>query len=161
MIGDHVEGFGLLKNSAIDQHLLRRNRQFDLIDVVDKHPELLGIGIDENTAIVVRGDEFDVIGQSYVVIYDNKAVVPPSGRFYFLAPGDRFDLAKREASRGSQQFRPLNVARRPASQLRSSGSSSPRSTPTRPSADQSTSASGNSSADNVPSPERRISRPPS
>ena len=111
MIGDHVEGFGLLKRSAIDQHLLRRNRQFDLIDVVDRYPDLLGIGIDENTAIVVRGDQFDVIGQSYVVIYDNQAVVPPSGRFYFLAPGDRFDLVKREASRANQQFRPLGVAK--------------------------------------------------
>jgi cyanophycinase len=112
MIGDHVEGFGLMKNTAIDQHLLRRNRQFDLIDVVQKRPELLGIGIDENTAIVVQGDQFDVIGHSYVVIYDNKAVIPPAGRFYFLAPGDRFDLAKREASRPSQQFRPLGVVKR-------------------------------------------------
>jgi cyanophycinase len=115
MIGDHVEGFGLLKNSAIDQHLLRRNRQFDLVEVIAKHPELLGIGIDENTAIVVEGNRFDVIGQSYVVIYDNQKIVPPSpgtaaaraGPFYFLAPGDRFDLVKREASRATQQYRPL------------------------------------------------------
>jgi len=111
MIGDHVEGMGFLKNAAIDQHLLRRNRQFDLIDVVAKHPELLGIGLDEDTAIVVRGDQFDVIGRSYVVIYDNKALVPPAGRFYFLAPGDRFDLAKRVASRRAEQFRPLGVAK--------------------------------------------------
>jgi len=111
MIGDHVDGLALVKNSAIDQHLLRRNRQFDLIEVVEKHPELLGIGIDENTAIVVRGDEFDVIGKSYVVIYDNKAVVPPAGRFYFLAPGDRYDLVKREASRRNEQFRPLGAAK--------------------------------------------------
>ena len=87
MIGDHVEGMAFLKNSAIDQHLLRRNRQFDLIGVIEKHPALLGIGLDENTAIVVRGDEFDVIGQSYVVIYDSKSLIPPAGRFYFLAPG--------------------------------------------------------------------------
>ena len=111
MIGDHVEGMAFLKNSAIDQHLLRRNRQFDLIGVIEKHPALLGIGLDENTAIVVRGDEFDVIGQSYVVIYDNKALIPPAGRFYFLAPGDRYDLVKREASRSSQQFRPLGAAK--------------------------------------------------
>lgn len=111
MIGDHVEGMALLKNSAIDQHLLRRNRHFDLIEVVEKHPDLLGIGIDENTAIVVQGDRFDVIGKSYVVIYDNKALVPPAGRFYFLAPGDRYDLVKREASRRSEQFRPLGVTK--------------------------------------------------
>ena len=111
MIGDHVEGMAFLKNSAIDQHLLRRNRHFDLVEVIEKHPALLGIGLDENTAIVVRGDEFDVIGQSYVVIYDNRVLVPPTGRFYFLAPGDRCDLVKREASRSSQQFRPLGVAK--------------------------------------------------
>ncbi|KPK01709.1 MAG: peptidase S51, partial [Gemmatimonas sp. SG8_28] len=52
MMGDHEVGFGFLANTAIDQHLLRRNRQFDLIEVVETFPDLLGIGIDENTAIV-------------------------------------------------------------------------------------------------------------
>ena len=55
MIGDHTVGLGFLKNAAVDQHLLRRNRQFDMLEVIDKHPELLGIGLDEDTAIVVRG----------------------------------------------------------------------------------------------------------
>lgn len=115
MIGDHVAGFGFLENSAIDQHLLRRNRQFDLIEVVEKHPDLLGLGIDENTAVVVQSDRFDVIGQGYVAIYDPKNIIPPSGKFYFLAPGDRFDLVKREASRPSEQYRPLErvTPRRP------------------------------------------------
>jgi cyanophycinase len=107
MIGDHTVGFGFLKNSAIDQHLLRRNRQFDLIDVIAKHPDLLGIGIDENTAIVVEEDRFDVIGRGYVAIYDAKHSARPPAKFYFLAPGDRFDLVKREASRRSEQYRPL------------------------------------------------------
>ena len=66
MIGDHTVGLGFLKNAAVDQHLLRRNRQFDMLEVIDKHPELLGIGLDEDTAIVVQGDQFDVIGKSYV-----------------------------------------------------------------------------------------------
>jgi cyanophycinase len=113
MIGDHTVGFGFLKNSAIDQHLLRRNRQFDLVDVIAKHPDLLGIGIDENTAIVVEEDRFDVIGRGYVVIYDAKHATRPPSKFYFLAPGDRFDLVKREASRRSEQYRPLeNVGSR-------------------------------------------------
>ena len=56
MIGDHTVGLGFLKNAAVDQHLLRRNRQFDMLEVIDKYPELLGIGLDENTAIVVEGD---------------------------------------------------------------------------------------------------------
>jgi len=107
MVGDHTVGFGFLKNSAIDQHLLRRNRQFDLVDLIQKRPELLGIGIDENTAIVVQGDRFDVIGQSYVVIYDAKHPTRPAAKFYFLGAGDRFDLVKRESSRRSDQYRPL------------------------------------------------------
>ncbi|MFQ5569642.1 MAG: cyanophycinase [Rhodothermales bacterium] len=108
MMGDHEEGFGFLKNSAIDQHLLRRNRQFDLIEVIEAHPDLLGIGLDENTAIVVRGDRFEVIGASYVVIYDHQKMIGENGKFYFLAPGDRFNLATREALRPAREMRPVD-----------------------------------------------------
>ena len=99
MDGDHTEGFGFLKNVGIDQHVLKRNRQFDLIPVMEDHPELLGIGIDENTALVVTGDEFTVIGQSFVLIYDTGRSIPPGGRFYLLAPGDTFNLKTRQATR--------------------------------------------------------------
>jgi cyanophycinase len=115
MIGDHTVGFGFLKGTAIDQHLLRRNRQFDLVEVIAKHPDLLGIGIDEDTAIVVEGDRFDVIGQSYVAIYDAKHKTRPAAKFYFLGAGDRFDLAKREATRRAEQYRPLENVGPPAS----------------------------------------------
>lgn len=108
MMGDHEEGFGFLKGSAIDQHLLRRNRQFDLIEIIDAKPELLGIGIDENTAIVVRGDRFVVMGQSLVAIYDHEKMIGDDGRFYFLAPGDEFDLATRTAYRPARQLVPLD-----------------------------------------------------
>ncbi len=112
MMGDHLEGLGFLKNTAIDQHLLRRNRQFDLLMIVEAHPELLGIGIDENTAIVVRGDNFDVMGQGYVAIYDADSFLEdqPGGRggpFYFLAPGDSFTLQTREAFRPTRTEEPL------------------------------------------------------
>lgn len=107
MMGDHEIGFGFLKNTAIDQHVLKRNRQFDLIEVIEAHPDLLGIGLDENTAIVVQEDQFEVMGESYVLIYDNRKTVGEGGRFYFLAPGDRFDLATREASRPATTFRPV------------------------------------------------------
>ena len=107
MMGDHQRGFGYLRDVAIDQHVLRRNRHFDLIEVVEAHPELLGIGIDENTALVVQGDQAEVIGASYVLIYDNKSTVGDGGRFYFLAPGDRFDLATREATRPARTDRPV------------------------------------------------------
>ena len=112
MMGDHEEGFGFLKNAAIDQHLLRRNRQFDLLEVIRARPELLGIGIDEDTAIVVTGDRFEVIGQGYAAIYDAKRKIDTGGDFYFLAPGDRYDLAARQAFR--ERLAPLErVVARP------------------------------------------------
>ena len=107
MMGDHQVGFGYLRNVGIDQHVLRRNRHFDLIEVVEAHPELLGIGIDENTALVVQGDQAQVIGASYVLVYDNQSTVGDGGKFYFLAPGDRFNLATREATRPAQTQRPV------------------------------------------------------
>jgi len=99
VMGDHEEGFGFLKDVAIDQHLLRRNRQFDLIELIEARPELLGIGIDENTAIIVQGDGFEVMGRSYVAIYDSRRMLGDDGRFYLLAPGDRYDLRTREPTR--------------------------------------------------------------
>ena len=114
MIGDHVVGLGFLKNAAIDQHLLRRNRQFDMLEVIDKHPQLLGIGIDEDTAIVVQGDQFEVIGRSYVVVYSNKPVVGTNGRFYFMGAGDRFDMKARKATRQGTEWRPLQGVRPPS-----------------------------------------------
>ena len=102
MMGDHEAGLGFVKDVAIDQHLLARNRQFDLLEITAARPDLLGIGLDESTAIVVQGDEFEVIGESYVVIYDNRMKIDSGGDFYFLRAGDRFDLATREAHRGER-----------------------------------------------------------
>jgi cyanophycinase len=107
MVGDHVEGLGFLKNVTIDQHLLRRNRQFDLLPVIEARPELLGIGIDEDTAIVVRGDGFEVIGNGYVAIYDSQRRLDSGGRFYFLAPGDRYNMKSREATRPETRGAPV------------------------------------------------------
>ena len=104
MMGDHEQGLAFVKNVAIDQHLLRRNRQFDLLEITAARPDLLGIGIDENTAIVIQGDEFEIIGESYVVIYDNQKQIDSGGDFYFLGAGDRFNLATREAYRGERNL---------------------------------------------------------
>ncbi|WP_216234804.1 cyanophycinase [Paenibacillus sp. GP183] len=98
LMGDHVEGLGFLENVTIDQHLIRRNRHFDLVEVISAQPELLGIGIDEGTAIVVQGTNFEVIGNSYVAIYDNEYMNTTGGKFYFLSPGDTFNLDTREAN---------------------------------------------------------------
>ena len=65
-------GLSFLNNTAIDQHVLVRNRQFDLIPVLESHPGILGIAIDESTAAVVAGNSLSVAGKSYVLVYDQK-----------------------------------------------------------------------------------------
>jgi cyanophycinase len=107
MMGDHEAGFAFLKGVAIDQHVLKRNRQFDLIEVIEKRPDLLGIAIDESTAIVVQGDQFRVLGKSYALIYDHERQLDSGGPFYFLAPGDRYDLKTRQAFRPSSSEQPI------------------------------------------------------
>ena len=113
---DWRRGFGLLRGVIIDVHVLARNRQFDMIGVLEANPGMLGIAIDENTAIVVQGDAFEVIGTSYVIIHDDQRQVPPDppetwrtvgGPFYFLRPGDTYDLATREAFRPDSTTRPI------------------------------------------------------
>lgn len=106
MMGDHQEGFGFLKNVAIDQHVLARNRQFDMFEILRNHQELLGIGIDESTAIIVKGDVLEVAGKSYVVVYDGNfwsregsesKILPEKGQlFYFLREGDKYNLRERK-----------------------------------------------------------------
>ncbi len=101
MVGDHQEGLGFLKDVAIDQHWLARNRQFDLIEAIDRFPHLLGIGIDEDAAIVVQGDRLEVIGRSYVGVFDAGKRLTPHGRFYLLKAGDTLDLKTRTAETGA------------------------------------------------------------
>jgi cyanophycinase len=111
LIGDHTQGLGFLKNSAIDQHILVRNRQFDLVGLIRQSPELIGIGLNEATAIIVQKDTLEVIGNSYAAIYDyntiigngekhvqggNEVFTASDGPFFFLGAGQRYDLANRK-----------------------------------------------------------------
>ena len=95
LVGDHLQGLGFLKNSAIDQHLLKRNRQFDLVDFIKASPKLIGIGLDEATAIVVQQDILEVVGASYAAIYDYDAIIKKNVPFLLLKSGDRYDLKNR------------------------------------------------------------------
>lgn len=106
MVGDHLEGLGFISNIAIDQHLLARNRQFDMFEILREYPDLLGIGLEENTGIIVKKDTFEVVGESYVAIYDGTRWSAErdtvyqlplfSKEFYFLGAGDRYDLKNRK-----------------------------------------------------------------
>ena len=110
LVGDHTQGLAFLKNSAIDQHFLKRNRPFDLVDLIKVAPQLIGIAIDESTAVLVQKDNLQVLGKSYVAIYDYNTIVgngakhvvdnkedftASSGPFFFLHEGQKYDLAAR------------------------------------------------------------------
>lgn len=105
MMGDHQEGFAFIKNIAIDQHVLVRNRHFDMFDILKQKPELLGISIDEGSAILVIKNTIEVLGNSYVIVYDGsfwsregsdlKSLPGNEESFYFLREGDKYDLSQR------------------------------------------------------------------
>jgi cyanophycinase len=68
-----VPGLGLIKNVIIDQHFSERGRIRRLLGAVAQNARLVGIGIDEDTAIVVNGDEsFQVIGSGAVYVADGR-----------------------------------------------------------------------------------------
>ena len=94
----HEIAFDFLKGSAIDQHIDRRNRWTHLYEVIVAHPDLLGIGLSESTAIVVQGDRFEVIGAGQVAIHDARRTFAygDTVHYFTLDPGDWFDLATRQ-----------------------------------------------------------------
>ncbi len=97
MAKGYEEGLGFLSFVAIDQHLIKRKRENDMLSVVALKPELLGLGLDEGTAVVVHGTKFDVVGVSKVAIYDANYGAGPDGKgYYFLSAGDCFDIAMRK-----------------------------------------------------------------
>lgn len=95
--GDEKEGFGFIKSSAIGQHYVRRNRMGSVARILKNDPKLLGIGIDEATAIVVKGNEFEVTGDSKVAVYDASLPEWPNPKAqYYLFPNDKFDMVLRK-----------------------------------------------------------------
>ncbi len=93
---EHERGFNFLRKTAIDQHINTRNRWDDLIPVVKKYPDLLGIGLSEGTAIVVTGDRFEVMGAWKVAVHDNRRAYQPWEKPYFvLSSGDVYNMKTR------------------------------------------------------------------
>ena len=103
------EGLGLFPDAILDQHFVARQRQNRLLSLVLEHPERLGLGIDEATAVWWRHDgTIEILGDGWVEVYDAaQATVrrrdgeagPHLGvdglRHHILLPGDRFDLSTR------------------------------------------------------------------
>jgi cyanophycinase len=117
-IGDlHMApGLGLIRDVIIDQHFAERGRFGRLLGAVAHNPRVLGLGIDEDTAIVVEGDRFDVIGSGAVYAVDGshvshsniaeassqEALSMHDVRMHVLSRGDAFDLRARRPIHGGR-----------------------------------------------------------
>lgn len=100
-------GLGFIGGVAIDQHFSQRKRQKDMTQLVDRYPQLLGIGIDEATAIIVEKSIAKVVGKGKVHFYDRSQPVIPGNPDYLTAEeGQEFDLASRRIVQVQSTTRP-------------------------------------------------------
>ena len=89
-------GLGFISGVAIDQHFSQRGRQKDMTQLMSRYPQLLGIGLDEATAIIVQKSKADVIGKGRVFFYDRNRPVEADQPDYIALPSDSsYDLAGR------------------------------------------------------------------
>jgi cyanophycinase len=104
-------GFGLIQDIVIDQHFAERGRVGRLLGAIAQNPRMLGVGIDENTAIVVDDQRsFEVIGDGAVYILDASGVTYSNlteeeqdralslfgVQVHVLSMGDTFDIGTRQ-----------------------------------------------------------------
>jgi cyanophycinase len=64
-------GLGLITSIVVDQHFVKRSRYNRLLTAIIEYPELVGIGIDESTAVLVFGKQMEVVGESQVIVFKN------------------------------------------------------------------------------------------
>jgi len=92
----YERGLGYLPGCAVDQHFFARKRLADMTGLMKQYPQLLGVGIDEGTAIVVTGTTAEVIGKSKVAFYDYRTKPKPGASDYTeVKTGESYDLKGR------------------------------------------------------------------
>jgi cyanophycinase len=111
-----TRGLGFFRGVIVDQHFIARQRSNRLISVILEHPDLLGVGVDEDTAVWVRPDgTFQVIGASSVMVLDAKGATVERRRAEkgndllgvrglrvdILVPGEEYDIGRRAIIGGS------------------------------------------------------------
>lgn len=108
-------GLGLMKDVIIDQHFAERGRYGRLLGAVAHNPRLLGVGVDENTALVVEGRQGRILGAGAVYIVDGEGVTHSNiaeaqseaplsifdVKMHVLSSGDRFDFGARRPTSGA------------------------------------------------------------
>ena len=99
------EGFGFISNCVIASHVLERNYHFDITNVRKKNKDLLGIGLDKGTVILLHNNQFQVLSKEYALVYDgqilnggkNKYWIGKQSKdqFYFLTAGEEYNTKDR------------------------------------------------------------------
>lgn len=116
---DIAAGLGLIRDAIIDQHFAKRGRIGRLLGAVAHNPRLLGVGIDQDTAIIVEDGGFSVLGSGAVYVVDAEEVTQSNiadarfgtalslhdVRLHVLASGDRFDLVRRSPGSSDRDAR--------------------------------------------------------
>jgi len=95
LIGDNTpvtKGLGLVPELIIDQHFIARHRMDRLLSAVMDHPDRIGVGIGEATAIIVRGGNFSVMGKGSVVVIDARKAKISNGKSGKLQSGSNLSL---------------------------------------------------------------------
>jgi len=107
---EFAPGMNMVEGTVIDTHFSQRSRHGRLLTAVAHHPQAIGLGIDERTAMVIRGNEFKVLGEGVVTVFDGSQMrycdLPyrekndPIGMFaadiHVLPSGYKFNLKTRE-----------------------------------------------------------------
>ena len=104
-----AEGFALLPGAIVDQHFLRRRRHNRLISLVLENPRLVGVGVDESTALEVPpAGPWRILGESAAFVVDARdaAMTPPGApalgasgvRLSVLPAGSSYELATGKAT---------------------------------------------------------------
>lgn len=94
MAPGYEQGFGFIQGVAVDQHVSARNRQLDLQQVVKRYPDLLGLGLDEGTAIIVSGRRAEVVGRGKLFVHNGHDPLRDAPYTTLLA-GEILDLESR------------------------------------------------------------------
>lgn len=114
MAEGYERGLGFLPGVAVDQHFTQRKRQGDMSALMRRYPQILGIGLDEGTAIVVQGSSAQVIGRGGAHFYDYRTGVPTGEHDYqLLSAGKRYDLAKRAVQNVDEKLRGQRPSAKP------------------------------------------------
>ena len=98
MAEGYERGLNFLPGVAIDQHFSQRKRHADMTSLMKTYPQVLGVGLDEKTAIVVKGHVAEVMGRNKVQFYDaRKPAAAGQPDYEVVLPGGRYDLKARRA----------------------------------------------------------------